>query len=66
MLRKEDAVIGNRVVWRSSNPRLPATFGTIVDVLEGQCVIEYDDGDEGITFINHATATVYPATTSYQ
>jgi hypothetical protein len=63
MLCKDDAVIGKRVIWRSTNPRLPATFGTIIGVTEGQCIIEYDDGEEGITFINNPTATVYPATT---
>lgn len=62
MLRKEDAVIGKRVVWRSHNPRLPATYGTIIDVIERQCIIEYDDGDEGTTFVDNPTATVYPAT----
>jgi|GraSoi_2013_80cm_1033760.scaffolds.fasta_scaffold132203_1 hypothetical protein len=63
MLRKEDAVVGKRVVWRSLGTRLTPTFGTIIDVTDrGEVVIEYDDGEGGGTFIDNAASTVYPST----
>ena len=36
MLRKEDAVVGKRVVWRSLDTRLTPTFGTIIDVTDSR------------------------------
>ena len=61
MLRKEDAIVGRRVKWQSLNTRLTPTFGTIKDVTDrGEVIIEYDDGEEGSTFIDNAVSTVYP------
>jgi hypothetical protein len=62
MLSKQDAVIGKRVKWISSDTRLSPTLGTITDVTDrGEITIQYDDGEPGTTFIDNHTARVFPA-----
>lgn len=62
MLRKQDAVIGKRVKWQSLDQTIPATFGTVIAINEDrEVIIEYDDGEEGSTYIDSGVSTVYPA-----
>lgn len=61
MLRKQDAVIGKRVKWQSLDKTILPSFGTITDIREGEVIIEYDDGEEGSTYIDSGVSTVYPA-----
>lgn len=62
MLRKEDAVIGNRVKWQSTNTRLSPCFGTIIRITDrGEVLIQWDDGEDGSTFVYNEASTIYPA-----
>jgi len=62
MQRREDAIIGKRVKWISSDTRLSPTPGTITDVTDrGEVIILFDDGEDGSTFIDNSASTIYPA-----
>jgi hypothetical protein len=59
MLRKEDAVVGNRIKWQPTDTTSPPAYGTIIGIADsGEVLIEWDDGEDCSTFVYNDASTI--------
>jgi len=52
MIAKEEARIGQKVVWRSTVRALPPTYGIITDVQGERVFIFWDDAEDSTIYVD--------------